>query len=101
MVSEPMPIGAILFFGGTLLAFVALDLFLLISLVRPGDERNQIIVWKASAFTLSAAAGGLVLDIIENYVRAQPMAVNPFVELEVMAILYFVSLMYYKRKLGG
>ena len=101
MTSEPMPLGAILFFGGTLLVFVALDLFLLISLVRPGDERNQIIVWKASAFTLSAAAGGLVLDIIENYVRAQPMSINPFVELEVMAILYFVSLVYYKRKLGG
>ena len=101
MVSEPMPIGAILLFGGTLLVFVALDLFLLISLVRPGDERNQVIVWKASAFTLSASAGALVLDIIENIVRAQPMAINPFVELEVMAILYFVSLVYYKRKLGG
>ena len=42
-----------------------------------------------------------MLDVIENVVRAQPMIVNPFVELEVAAILYFAALMDYKRKYGG
>lgn len=42
-----------------------------------------------------------MLDIIENLVRSQPMTVNPFIELEVAAIIYFAALMYYRRKHGG
>lgn len=96
-----MPIGAIIFLGVVLVVFPALDIIMLVSLSKPGDERSQIIVWKASSFTLLAIMGGLVLEVIENYVRAQPMAINPFVQLEVGAILYFAALMYYKRKHGG
>ena len=96
-----MPLGAMVFLGVVLIVFAALDLFMLFSLLKPGDERNQIIVWKASAFTLLAMVGASVLDVIENFVRAQPMAVNPFVQLEIAAILYFASLMYYKRQHGG
>ena len=50
---------------------------------------------------LACAAGVKVLEVIENFVRAQPMAINPFVQLEIAAILYFASLMYYKRQHGG
>ena len=96
-----MPLGAALFLGGVLLGFGALDIIMLVSLSKPGDERSQIIVWKASSFTLLAIMGGLVLEVIENYVRGQPMAINPFVQLEVGAILYFAALMYYRRKHGG
>ena len=96
-----MPIGAIIFLGVVLVVFPALDIIMLVSLSKPGDERSQIIVWKASSFTLLAIMGGLVLEVIENYVRAQPMAINPFVQLEVGAILYFAALMYYRRKHGG
>ena len=96
-----MPLGAMVFLGVVLIVFAALDLFMLFSLLKPGDERNQIIVWKASAFTLLAMVGASALDVIENFVRAQPMAVNPFVQLEIAAILYFASLMYYKRQHGG
>ena len=96
-----MPIGAIIFLGVVLVVFSALDIIMLVSLSKPGDERRQIIVWKASSFTLLAIMGGLVLEVIENYVRAQPMAINPFVQLEVGAILYFAALMYYKRKHAG
>ena len=96
-----MPLGAMVFLGVVLIVFAALDLFMLFSLLKPGDERNQIIVWKASAFTLLSMVGASVLVVIENFVRAQPMAVNPFVQLEIAAILYFASLMYYKRQHGG
>ena len=96
-----MPIGAMIFLGVVLAVFVILDVYMLISLLRPGDERNQIIVWKASSFTLLGVVGANILTVIEKFVTAQPLTQNPLVQLEVFAILYFVSLMYYKRKHGG
>ena len=89
-----MPIGAMIFLGVVLAVFAALDIIMLVTLLRPGDERSQVVVWKASSFTT-------VLDVIENFVRAQPMTVNPFIQLEIAAIIYFISLVYYKKKLGG
>ena len=96
-----MPVPAMIFLGVVLFVFAALDIFMLVSLSKPGDERSQIIVWQASAFTLLAAIGGMLLDVIENLVRTQPMTANPFIQLEVAAIIYFVALMYYKRKHSG
>ncbi len=96
-----MPVGAMIFLGIVLLMFTILDIFMLVSLLKPGDERNQVIVWKAGSFTLFAMVGANILDVIENFVRAQPMSQNPFIQLEVAAIIYFVSLMFYKRKHGG
>ena len=96
-----MPIGAMIFLGVVLAVFAALDIIMLVTLLRPGDERSQVVVWKASSFTLLAMTGATVLDVIENFVRAQPMTVNPFIQLEIAAIIYFISLVYYKKKLGG
>ncbi len=96
-----MPVGATIFLGVILVVFTILDLFMLGSLLKPGDERNQIIVWKASSFTLFAMIGSSILDIIENLVRAQPMVQNPLIQLEVAAIVYFAVLMFYKREYGG
>lgn len=96
-----MPLGAIIFLSVVLLVFTSLDIFMLVSLLMPGDERNQIIVWKASSFTLLAMVGANILDVIENFVRAQPMAQNPFVQLEIAAIIYFVALLFYRKRLGG
>lgn len=96
-----MPVGAAVFLGIVLLVFTALDVMMLVSLLIPGDERNQVIVWKASSFTLIATIGAKILDVIENFVKAQPMTANPLIQLEVAAILYFIALMYYRRKHGG
>lgn len=96
-----MPISAMIFLGVVLLAFTVLDIVMLVSLLKPGDERKQIIVWKASSFTLLATVGAGILDVIENVVRAQPMTVNPIIQLEVAAIVYFAALMYYKKRHGG
>lgn len=74
---------------------------MLVSLLKPGDERNQIVVWKASSFTLFATVGAKVVDIVINIVKAQPMVENPLVQLEVAAIIYFASLIYYRKRHGG
>ena len=96
-----MPVGAMIFLGVALAVFTVLDIFMLVTLLKPGDERNQIIVWKASSFTLLGVVGANILTVIEKFVTAQPLTQNPFVQLEVFAIMYFVSLMYYKRKHSG
>lgn len=91
----------IILFGVVLVVFVVLDIVMLVSLLKPGDERNQIVVWKASSFTLFATVGAKVVDIVVNIVKAQPMVENPLVQLEVAAIIYFASLMYYRKRHGG
>ena len=96
-----MPVGAMIFLGVVLAVFTVLDIFMLVTLLKPGDERNQIIVWKASSFTLLGVVGANILTVIEKFVTAQPLTQNPFVQLEVFAIMYFVSLMSYKRKHSG
>ena len=96
-----MPVGAMIFLGVVLAVIVVLDVYMLVSLLKPGDERNQIIVWKASSFTLLGMVGANILTVIEKFVTAQPLTQNPLVQLEVFAIIYFVSLMYYKKRHGG
>ena len=87
----------LLAFGVFLLLLIVLDVGMIVSLVRQGDERRQMIVWKTSTYTLLGASGALVLDIIENLVRSQPMAVNPFIHLASTATIYFVVLMRKER----
>lgn len=101
MTTEAMPLGAMLFLIGMLLLFAAVDLVMVVTLLRPGDERGQVVVWKASAWTLLAVVGTLILDVIENVVRGQYMSVNPFVLLEVTAIIYCVALVVIKKRHGG
>lgn len=96
-----MPVPAQIFLGVVFLVFVVLDIIMLISLLKPGDERNQIIVWKAGSFTLFATVGAKIIEVIENIARAQPMTANPLVQVEVAAVIYCISLMYYKKRYGG
>lgn len=101
MEMEAMPLGAMIFLGAVLLLFAAMDMVMVVTLLRPGDERGQVVVWKASAWTLLAMVGTLILDVIENFVRGQYMSVNPFVLLEVMAIIYCIALLVFKKRHGG
>lgn len=96
-----IPVGAIIFLVVILAVFAILDIYMLISLLKPGDERNQIIVWKASSFTLLGVFGANIVTVIKQFVTAQLLIQNPLVQLEVFAIIYFVSIMYYKRKHSG
>ena len=82
-----------------LLALIVLDIFMLVSLVRPGDERRQMIVWKSSAFTLLSTAGSLALEILVDLASGRPLdQSNPFVQLGVMSLVFFLATIYYKRK---
>lgn len=101
MITEAMPLGAMIFLIVMLLIFAALDIVMLVTLLRPGDERGQIVVWKASAWTLLSVVGTLILDVIENFVRGQYMSVNPFALLEVTAIIYCVALVVIRKRHGG
>ena len=101
MTTEAMPLGAMIFLIVVLLIFAAMDMVMLVTLLRPGDERGQVVVWKVSAWTLLAVVGTLILDVIENFVRGQYMSVNPFVLLEVTAIIYCVALVVIKKRHGG
>ncbi len=93
--------GTFVFLGVILLVFALLDGVMMVSLLRPGDERNQVIVWKASAFTLFSMAGLEALTVVENLVKVQPMTANPLIHLETAAILYFIALIYHKKRHGG
>lgn len=84
---------------GTL--FLALDIGMIVTLLKPGDERKQLIVWKASAYTLLGMSGVLLLAVVYRIIKAQPMTVNPFVYLEATAIVYFCALLFFRRKHGG
>ena len=87
-------------FGVFLVALVVVDLFMVISLFRGGDERRQLIVWKASTFTLLVTVGSLIFDIVESLVRVEAMMINPFIKLSVTAMVYFLALLYFRKKHG-
>ena len=84
-----------------IIMLIVLDIAMVISLVRPGDERRQLIVWKASTYTLLGTVGSLILNIIENIINSNPMTVNPFTTLGAAAIIYFLLLLFFKKKYGG
>ena len=90
----------IILFGVFLLALIVLDIVMIISLIKPGDERKQMIVWKASTYTLFVAVGGLAIDVIESIIRVEAMAVNPFIKLGVIALVYCISLLFFKKRYG-
>lgn len=91
----------LILFGLFLMTLVILDGSMILSLLKTGDERRQLIVWKASGFTLLVLVGSLVIDIVESIVKVEAMLINPFVKLSVTAMVYLVSVLYYKKKYGG
>ena len=91
---------ALVLFGIFLLILIILDIAMIGSLLRTGDERRQLIVWKASAFTLLVVVGTLVLDVVESIVRVEAMLINPFIRLSVTAMVYLLTLLYYKKRYG-
>ena len=57
---------------------------MIVSLLKTGDERRKLMVWKASFFTLLITVLGLVLDVITAVLQAEAMRNNPFIELSVI-----------------
>ena len=89
---------------GTLLCLIfllcALDVAMVVSLLKPGDERKKLILWKTSTYTFSVVVAWLFLDVILNFGRGYE-PINPFSMLSVIAAMYFITLLYQKRKHGG
>ena len=92
---------ALAIFGIFLLVLFACDIAMIVSLLKAGDERRQLIVWKASAFTLLVVVGTLVIDVVEFVVRVEAMWINPFTKLSVTAMVYLLTLLHYKKRYGG
>ena len=88
-------------FAVFLLVLIFLDLAMVISMLRPGDERKQMIVWKTSASTLLVTVLMLVFNVVEALIKKEPTLVNPFTHLSVVAMVYFVTLMVEKKRYGG
>lgn len=83
-----------------LLVMVILNVSMIISLIKPGDERRQMIIWKASTWTLIATMGSLVFRVVESVIKVEKMSVDPFITLTSAAAIYFICLLYYRRKYG-
>lgn len=49
--TDSIIIAAFLFF---VVFLIVLDIAMIVSLIVPGDERKQMVVWKASTYTLIA-----------------------------------------------
>lgn len=81
-----------------LFVLMALDIAMIVSLLKTGDERRQLIVWKASTGTLLIVVLSLVIQIAESIVRSQAMETNPFITLSIAAVIYFIELLYYKKR---
>ncbi|HIX32298.1 MAG TPA: hypothetical protein H9682_09210 [Firmicutes bacterium] len=90
---------ALLFLAFTFL-LCALDIAMVVSLLKPGDERKKLILWKTSTYTFSVVVAWLLLDVILNFIRGYE-PINPFSMLSVIAVMYFITLLYQKRKHGG
>lgn len=83
-----------------LLVLTLLDVAMIVSLLRTGDERRQLIVWKASSFTLLIVVLTLIFDIVESVIRSEAMEINPFIKLSVTAMTYFLTILYFKKRYG-
>lgn len=81
-------------------ALILLDIAMVVSLVRSGDERRQLMIWKASTFTLIGTVCVMIIDVVKMFIDPSTIS-KPFSQLGATAIIYFCSLLYYKRKLGG
>ena len=88
-------------FAVFLVVLIVLDIMMIVSLLKQGDERRQLIVWKASAFTLLVVVLTLILDIAESIAMAEAMQINPFIKLSITAMVYFISLVSLKKRYGG
>ena len=89
-----------LLFLALIFLLCALDVAMVVSLLKPGDERKKLILWKTSTYTFSVVVAWLLLDVILNFIRGYE-PINPFSMLSVIAVMYFITLLYQKRKHGG
>lgn len=96
----------LILFAIFLLVLIALHIAMFISLGKQGDERRKAIVGKASANAFAVTVLYLLYCVAENIFlvvtrkNLSPDGMNPFIVLSVIAIIYAVFIVYYKKKYG-
>ena len=88
-------------FGLFLLTLIVLDISMIVSLLKMGDERRQLIVWKAGSFTLLVVVLTLVINGMESIIRVEAMLINLFIKLHVSTMIYLLALLYYRKRYGN
>lgn len=97
--------GGSILFGLFLVAILAVDVGVLVSLGWQGDERRRLIVQKAGFNTFAVVVLYVLFCVVENMVnglvRGLPgESMNPIILLTVMAIIYAGQLIYFKKRYG-
>lgn len=88
-------------FAAFLVVCLVLILRMFFYLLQLGDERRQAIVGKACTFSFSGTVGYLLFAILRSMFNQDSILINPLVTLIAAAVLFTISLGWYKRKLGG
>ena len=102
--AQAMPWWGWLFFAGFFL-LLGLTGVMFVSILRQGDERRRLILLHAGSTSFSAFVGMLLLEIILGVTGSITQGIpieekNPLVLLMTAALVYCVSLCYYKRRYG-
>lgn len=92
---------AVILFAAFLLLCLVLILRMFFYLLQLGDERRQASVGKACTFSFSGTVGYLLFAILRSIFNKESILINPLIILIAAAVLFTISLGWYKRKLGG
>lgn len=93
-----MSLFGLIFLAAAALCFVGI-VILLITLVRRGDERRRMIVEKSCAFTFIVMAVYLIFCAIEDFFSTVK-GTDAVRMLSLLTIVYFITLLYNKKKYG-
>lgn len=77
----------------------------LISIIKQDDERAEMIIQKACTNTLCIMFVYLIFCVIEQSFYGlndiETNGINPFIQLSILAIVYLIQLVYFKKKYGS
>ncbi|HWR23990.1 MAG TPA: hypothetical protein VN366_11010 [Feifaniaceae bacterium] len=76
--------------------------YMLVSLAKQGDERKTLIKAKAMSGAFIVVIGILAIRIIASIVANRQLeGLNPLIFLAVISIVFFILLIYNKKRYGG
>lgn len=86
-----------------LVALISMIVFMLYSLAKQGDERKRLIKTKTMSTTFLWTIAILIEEVIRMLIKNDPNnpnITNPLLVLMTVSIIFFVSLIIYKKKYG-
>lgn len=96
----------IILFGIILIVMGFLITMMITSLSKQGDERRDFIISKSIKETFIILVGILILSVCEaTYISISKnisvKGVNPFILLSITSIVFFLELLFTKKKFGN